>query len=321
MIWSIILWGQVILSMKKTEDFSPNALLGTLTNVPSYIQDFDHAYSQYGQDKLYCFVEGKDAPFYIIYCPDAEFIKCKGKKFVIDANKYMRRRHDKSLLKLRFFVDRDFDDNSLLHNSIYITDGYSIENFYVCKECVERILKSEFHLDGKSNADKFNKALNLFSHKLYEFNEGVLLFNSWYANVKRTDDVSGNPSKVNLDDKFPNKLTKYQISTGFEKAYTKNDIISLYPAAPHISDKDIESTKSIIFRDKLGFYLRGKYQLEFLYKFLTFLNDDATKNENPIYTLKGKNFHVSFKYLLSELSQYHERSYSLIGYVRDGVRV
>lgn len=94
---------------------------------------------------IICFVEGKyDVDYYLGHFRHHfgeyfELLECKNKKNVLKAYDTFYS-SDHSNVKMGFFVDRDFDDN---HYSmpIYVTDVYSIENYYCSVEAVKRLLK------------------------------------------------------------------------------------------------------------------------------------------------------------------------------------
>lgn len=46
-----------------------------------------------------------------------------------------------------FFVDRDFDDlrGNVANEAIFMTNAYAIENYLVCAEVLDHVLKTEFH--------------------------------------------------------------------------------------------------------------------------------------------------------------------------------
>lgn len=96
-------------------------------------------------NKVFCFVEGRDEPYYHdrvmqLLKERPNFIKCGGKRCVIEAYRYIEQKGSlEDNERTLFFVDRDYDLYQV-PKGIYITDSYSIENFYTSWETIERVL-------------------------------------------------------------------------------------------------------------------------------------------------------------------------------------
>jgi hypothetical protein len=113
-------------------------------NLHKFLTNYDPS-----QPRVYAFVEGDaDQAFYRSFISrwlSADerlyIINCEGKKNVYDAYAKTIQRYP-GCRRVLFFVDKDVDD-LLGHNwpqdpRIFATDWYSIENYLVCREVVER---------------------------------------------------------------------------------------------------------------------------------------------------------------------------------------
>ncbi|WIH98206.1 DUF4435 domain-containing protein [Empedobacter falsenii] len=104
------------------------------------------------EDNCICFFEGRDSQYYYTrinhFKKNYNPIICGNKMNVIESNKKILRKYpDYNTL---FFIDSDFDEKVELPN-LYVTCGYSIENFYCSSEVISEILKNEFFLNSKFN--------------------------------------------------------------------------------------------------------------------------------------------------------------------------
>lgn len=97
------------------------------------------------QEKIICFVEGKhDSDYYLDKFrnhlgEDFDILVCSNKKNVLKAYAEF---YDMDHLKVKMglFVDHDFDEG-LNNPLIYVTDRYSIENYYSSVSAISRLLQ------------------------------------------------------------------------------------------------------------------------------------------------------------------------------------
>ena len=115
-------------------------------------------------------MEGYDAPYYStrVEITDsqsrrAEFINCGGKKGVVDTCGYIAGKPAYKKFVTLYFVDKDYDDNSALSDKIFVTDGYSVENYYASDRCVRSAIKGlaaipvdRYFLSGRSIISRFS---------------------------------------------------------------------------------------------------------------------------------------------------------------------
>ena len=292
------------------------ALLEKAHEAPSTFTKFVLKTHIGGKNGVYCFVEDYDMPYYhdpIYYTTKKEpyAIRCKGKTGVIQIERYLSSQQEYNDYIQLYFVDKDFDDNSNLSRNICITEGYSIENYYVGEDCIRKILITEFDLDPVDDKEKFDKCFELYRKKIQEFHEASILFNAWYARLY--SDKTWNRSSVSLDNKFPKDLMKYNIENVIVGTYSLEDIHNKYPEAPMLTHEDIEPYRTYLMTNP-ALFCRGKFEVEFLYKFLEFLNLDASKDQ--CFTKKRKGLHIELDKLISSLCQYSTKPDSLFEYIQ-----
>lgn len=278
--------------------------------------------AQYGKNAVYCFVEGYDMPYYIsivrnIYRGKTPVgISCKGKSNVIAVNKYIEsididknRKYTK-----RYFVDRDFDNNDQLSDTIFVTDGYAIENYYLSDTCVSNILEIELKISQVQYPDQYSRCMTLFRQEHNKFIKGTLLLNAWYYCLYHN--ANWNRSNVSLNEKFPKEWLKWNIGN-ITFHYTLTDIQAKFDKAPILDIKSIERQMNEF--TKLGAsYLRGKYEIQFLYEFLKFIRDEPKNHRYYSVATCSLPFHLST--MISTFAQYADVSEKLYNYIKTGKR-
>lgn len=210
-------------------------------------------------------------------------------------------------------IDADFDDNSSIDKHIYVTPCYSIENLYVDATVVSDILENEYKIRRTAPSGKHEKTLNLFKSELANFHSCILLFNAWYRTIKLKGIDSNNG--VNLEDSFPSYLYKYQIKPTTTCKYSIRDIEKMFPKAPKTTAEEIERSKAYLANPKR---LRGKYEIQFLYIFLEFLNTDSITARE--YTVLHRGITWDRKRMISSLEQYVPTPHDMRSYIKKGIR-
>ena len=255
-----------------------------------------------GDSPFYYFVEGKDAPYYhpriqSISKKESIPIKCVGKSKVLEVHLLLSNQSVYDKYQKAFFVDNDYDDNSAVSSDIYITPCYSIENLYVSQATIGEILKCEF--DILPSDENYAKILNFYNTEQQVFHNAILEFNAWYACLKKLTPNTG----VSLNDNMPPEFLNLQIGN-IAKTYTLEDIEEKFQEATlKIERDDIQKMSETLNGNPLV-SLRGKYQTQFLHKFLRFLIDDANNKVQRKYIIKKTTFNIEKASLLSQLSQY-----------------
>ncbi|WP_439638082.1 DUF4435 domain-containing protein [Spirulina sp.] len=173
--------------------------------------------------------------------------------------------------KLAYFIDRDFDNSIAeegLQGIIYETPCYSIENFYTSINSFKSLLKEEFGLQ-ESDAD-FEQCLNLYKDRQAEFHSAVETLNAWIACQREiSSDIKLSKIKISKDI----KITLSSVMN----TYTHEDLERKFPEAPPISPDQLQEKKQTLNSKNPQCSFRGKFEIEFLRKFITQLVEDANK--------------------------------------------
>ncbi|WP_208796431.1 DUF4435 domain-containing protein [Flavobacterium fluviatile] len=234
---------------------------------------------------LFCFFEGKDNPYYVPrikkYTEDFHPIKCGGRSKVLEVHNLIKNQEVYNNNKKAFFVDRDFNEILSVQDPIvYETPCYSIENLFVSETVFKQILSNEFHLSETTN-QLHEKYLNLYKNRQEEFHDAVLLFNAWYACLIWIRNNKGKETGVKLDNKFPKGLINMSIEQILQN-YTLEDLKSIFPDATEVAldslNLKVEEFKNC---NKLKCF-RGKYEMDFLLKFIDLMISEGKKNNEQI---------------------------------------
>lgn len=125
------------MTSKKVSVMSPEELLREIDNNDCVaFKLLVEEIGKHGYATPYCFIEGYDAPYYRKKVEAFSetipvFISCGGKKGVVSGYNFISSKSAYSdSYKLLYFVDKDYDNNETLSDDIFITDGYSVENYY-----------------------------------------------------------------------------------------------------------------------------------------------------------------------------------------------
>ena len=301
------------------QNFTPDALAKKRGEASVIYSKFTLLIPQFGEDAIYCFVEGYDMPYYrsIVQnvCRKVPVeIKCNGKSSVIAANIFIEAKEDCKRFTKRYFVDRDYDNNDSLPNTVFITDGYAIENYYLSDKCVSSILETEFKMSRADYHDEYTKCMDLFHSEHEKFLEGISLFNAWYSCLYNNPDWDR--SDVSLDDSFPKEWLSLKIGD-ISYSYNLSDIEMKYNKAPHI-DKSLIIEEKAKLQAKGYLFYRGKYEIQFLFEFLRFIQNEP--NKSRVYSVASCSIPFYQNTMLSTFSQYADVTDKLYKYIETGIR-
>lgn len=269
------------------------------------------------ENNIFCFFEGKDYQYYCqrirTYLEEMEKvnpISCNGKSSVIALNKMIREQTKIGNKRLLFFVDRDFDDNSKLDSSIYVTPCYAIENFYIKDWVIQDFLCAELDIKLSNQNDRieYEKAFKYFKEEREKFIEDIALLNTWYSlqRKKRFYRID----HPNLDKLKERKKLPDNITIEILKENTENYI--------EVDNGEIELERSRLMIDPLNLF-RGKYYLEFLQDIIEFLTSNKAKDTGIFRKRRKINYTIGRKNLVSLLSQYAETPNCLKAYIKNGL--
>lgn len=291
--------------------FTPSNLLAHANStVSTPLMRLMQKISSYDDNVIYCVVEGYDLPYYnprveAISEKKCEFIIANGKRNVLSLHGIIKKRLEYSKLKLLYFVDCDYELNDSIPNDIYITPGYSVENFYVSYKSFCKILLGIFHIDIFH--PKFNLCKRLYEDRLNDFLFAVRDFCAWYKLIR----MNGEIPPIELGESFPSQYAKIEISGIHKEDYSLADLSNEYPCVSKISLEQFEAElKNINLMT-----IRGKYVLQFIESLIIFLVQDSKKAK--IYVDTKIEFETNKKTLLTRLSAFAETTDCLRKYVRD----
>ena len=282
-------------------------------------REFMRVYSKQS-DVLICFFEGyTDNAYYSsridpVIRNEKQYISCGGKQRVLGLQRTIKRHGFYKKAKVAFFVDKDFDEP--LHNdlraTIYETPVYSIENFYVSIEAFDRIISNVFKInefsENENKAKIYKICTDLYKHTQSDFHEKTKLLNQFVIVLRRKKNL--NKSSYSFNSLKLNELVKIQIDS-VEQNYDLKKLNQYYPDAKDVTTDDISNTL-FPFDKKFSEIFRGKFEIEFLKRFLLILKEQLCAKDSRYFPCKKKvsfqilnpNFECSNDQLLYDLSQW-----------------
>lgn len=279
-----------------------------------------HRYLEKKNDhSLFCFMEGKHDPDYYLgiirsVCgDDCITIVCGCKNNVIDAfNRVYAKDHTR--YRLAFFVDRDFDE-TLGNPAIYETECYSIENNYCSESAFKRIMR--YGLNISEEEPYWQTVMDFRNDQFEKFHKTVELFNAFYSLLHKYEREKSVIFQLNLEACFPNELAETDIQ-GCNAHYTLADLLSLY-GVPSDAMTQAEVDAEIVRLRGLNPFavFRGKYELNFLYKLLTFLITEANTKHQTRIIQKKVSMSLNGKSFMADLSQWADIPDSLRVYLNN----
>jgi hypothetical protein len=260
---------------------------------------------------FHCFFEGQDAKYYgsrIRALPEAPtFIeyRCGGKDAVCRLIHLITSSDEYKDMAVAFFLDRDFDDESRYaqHSNVYVTEGYSIENYYISDEAIERIITGEFGLDPLSDVLEIQAVTSMLLSALSDFVDKSREINAWLAAIRDTELMTPARRRLNLD--------SHNIFDYIHPSLAGN--ITLYGLAELPKRFEVEAPDSVsLSKRQIDFAVvdgrltfRGKWLLEGVRKYLEELKMDRRKTPPSIFTKRGNaTLQLSKGNMISQLSHY-----------------
>lgn len=271
---------------------------------------YESVYIQFANSRRYfktyafCFYEGEDGKYY-----NSRIRQKFGDKFITytvgnkkEVLKLFKRVISENLYDdvcTMFFVDRDYDLSlSGINERLFETPCYSIENLYVQKECLMKILQSEFGLNAIDS--DFQKCLVDFEQRESDFNNQILEFNSLVYLRRKKSDSNSNCTFGSIKTSHMLKVNVDKVERATKYDETINDI----KGKLQFEEREIEEAKEEL-KEKGDFSVnfRGKNQLDFFVEFIRGLK--KLNKEGGYFETKRNNIHINVtSNRLSELSQY-----------------
>lgn len=255
---------------------------------------------------VFCFYEGEDGKYYDmrirrVFGDSFNTYKLDNKDRVLKLfDKLSRQNSYNKEACMMFFIDRDCK-TSLTEDmeDVFETPCYSVENLYSQRDCLKRILQSEFGIN--SGDDDYDKVMCAFERLERLFNNNMLEYNALvYLRRKKT--------RSNSDFQFGSIKTSHLVHINFcevVKATQYCERIDEIKKTLEFTCDEVEKTKNEL-REMGNWTLnfRGKNQLDFFVSFVKELKAKQ-KNDPKYFNACHNSVYINItRNRLSELSQY-----------------
>lgn len=281
-------------------------------------------------DSLFCFFEGKDDPKYYgiriqgIIQKNYISIDCEGKENVILVKKLIEARKEYNAAPVAYFVDRDYDEHIKLKN-LYCLPSYSIENQYVSKNVIEKILSQEFSL--KSDDIDFNLVMQVFLSLSSEFHNKTKFINAWLACQNDIRKSIGMNTRLKID----NMIGKYFKSpivgslsgvSDYSDLNKLEKIEGLFPDAPKITLEEVLAKINTFNEQELLVLFRGKFELAFVVNFLEKLKSEIGRSSPVMFSKKCRcSLRFEQPTFLTMISIYANTPQCLVSYLKERAKL
>ncbi len=290
-------------------------------SINAVFMDFNNAVEQHSDalNALFAFYEGYDNDYYYPrlkqYCNLSSIvpIRCKGKEKVIGVYKLIVNKIEYSKYHKGFFVDKDFDLNlDPVLSNLYVTSGYSIENYYLTDACMENFLIQNLYF--YSGSSLLVSIMNDYRSMRQKYFDAILLFNAWYCAIKRK---YVNITGICLDECMPKKYIDYDFSSKdviccYDRDKIEKQFDSLHQYI--VTDGDIRDAEIYIRSDMLK-RLRGKYVFDFMFRYIDYILSEIKTDKSGKYKKHKRDLCVQKNNMMSILSSYADTEQRLIDYI------
>lgn len=262
---------------------------------------------------IHCFYEGECGAYYdfrVTSRTDRKVFeyRCSGRSGVLSAltallgNGMHKERSD-----VAFFVDRDFCLPSPPESEwLFVTDGYSLENYYLTKCALRSVLEKEFSLDPQDHRKVIDKVFGIVYARMQELSEMLTGVNAWAWAYHEMWDSDPSIKRLRLSSYRVDYFVSLSLD-GNTKKYMVEGLADKFGCpAPSMASIERKIACLIHRGDPLEF-LRGKWLLEGLCYYLRCLKVDRGK-KHPVYFDKRERGACtkafSVRGVLSELTQH-----------------
>lgn len=240
-------------------------------------------------------IEGDDASYYMSLCatilntPDIYYVRCNGKKNVLETLSTIENNKTKDYGKSKCFgiIDKDYGlDNehkkyNLNQQRLYITPVYSYENFYITDIFFKNLLASHFHITehGIFKGD-YLRALDNYESRLREYIDIVKNIDKFYRATQISKKLldeglpSYNANNINIGNNVIN-ISISEVKLKNEENIFKNNIAESY-SEDSLSIAEREYTHSDLREYTRN--IRGKFLSQFIINYVKELLKDVAKN-------------------------------------------
>jgi hypothetical protein len=212
--------------------------------------------------------------------------------------------------RVYFFVDRDFDGTGgrAPNPKLFVTEKYSIENYVVCTELLDDILKIDFHCEGMNELRKdiiaaFETVYAQFLNVTRAINFRIFL--SRKLNIRHLDDL---PERINL-------IAKVELNRVQASDRPISEIVSL--------DREPTQDEAARFADEFDQIIptsgyRGKFALKFLVRWLEQLRVDRNSEGSHFFAVApATEFAIGGNFSLDTLAPKAPPPAQLVGFIGD----
>lgn len=249
--------------------------------------------------KIFCYEGVDDKKVYYQWIKTAssnlryEPFICKGKKRVLQLLDSLNDDVTGLGNRVYYFIDRDFDDPKSWESKphLFATDKYSIENYIVCPQVLEDILKIDFHCEGnneqiKSVIESFNNTYTTFLSITKDIN--LRIFISRRCKIKQTEDTPtvSQIARIELTEAHPAPTPTNQFIK-LEREPTTDEL--------HLHIDDFEKLNP-------QHHYRGKFALQFFTKWLKLLCTDRSSKSAILFKSPPPEFRVKEEFSIENLA-------------------
>ncbi|CDI08351.1 DUF4435 domain-containing protein [Agrobacterium pusense] len=222
-----------------------------------------------------------------------EVLPCNGKEKVFELRQILARNRRERTDNIRYFIDRDYDDwgEHQPASDVFMTDRYSIENYFICERVLSHALNTLFQCAAAPGhrqpiIDKFHLAFEAYRVASDEVQKRT------YCRIRL---------KVKKGDTLPKKLKDIvQPAASYDYA----PLATIPVAEPECSDPSTlvslrHEFEQLNFRNRA----RGKYHRAFFQHFLQSLQKERDPTSRELFPADKPEAHFQYSALnLSELA-------------------
>lgn len=174
-----------------------------------------------------------------------------------------------------YFVDRDFDDlqGRAQAPSIYMTDKYSIENYFVTESVLSDVLKDDFHCNGYNDCRQ--RILDTFAH----------IYATFLSETKELNFRIYAARQLNLaqEDRLPDRLNQIAVIELQSARKSNEPLEAIIPLDREPTEEELgHFTQQFDALEPTSRY-RGKFALLFFIRWLTLARTDRLNAKSELF--------------------------------------
>lgn len=292
-------------------------LLDVMENESDCIESIFQSYiSSKSKKDIFLFFEGKDDFKYYVsrvssHIGGKEYgvFHCNCKMNVLTIQKMIvNQAAIQDNKKNLYFIDRDYDNNEDIPDSIYITSSYSIENYYFTDSAIKRMLIGVIGFSEESEEDSLDFEI-VFNHIVNKRNviiEEIIYANAWYSlQIKKSKDCG----------KFPQMtpLKEYNVIKNVKQIC---DLERLVEDSIETTELEMNNVIEVLKTNPVN-EIRGKYLTQALTPIFRNIFQDAGKRHDRKLFSKKRKIHLNLSDIMCELSAYADTPPGLISYIKE----